>query len=150
MPRLTPVSPLCRAFAATLLLPAFAHGVLAADLAVTVENIQDDSGQVLVGVFDSAAAFPKQVRVGQRVPASQRDAKGSVSVSFTGLPAGVYAVSAVHDKDGSGKLTSNMMGMPTEPYGFTGQGSGSFGPPSFQDVSFNIPAEGASVTIAIK
>jgi uncharacterized protein (DUF2141 family) len=34
------------------LLPVFTHSVLAADLTVTVENIQNGSGQVLVGVFD--------------------------------------------------------------------------------------------------
>jgi uncharacterized protein (DUF2141 family) len=149
MPLHTPLPLLSRAFAATVLL-AFANGVHAADLAVTVENIQDGSGQVLVGLFDSAAAFPKHAQRGQKIPASQRDAKGSVRLNFTGLPEGTYVVSAIHDKDGNGKLTTNLVGMPTEPYGFTGQGSGSFGPPAFKDVSFNLPAEGAAITVPTK
>jgi uncharacterized protein (DUF2141 family) len=57
-------------------------------------------------------------------------------------------VSAVHDKDGNGKLTTNLLGIPTEPYGFTGQGSGWLGLPSFKKVSFNLPDEGAAITIA--
>lgn len=145
----TPASLLSCALAATLL-TAFAQGALAADLAVTVANIQDGSGQVLVGVFDSAAAFPKHVYQGKSVPASQRDADGSVRVNFTGLPSGTYVVAATHDKDINGKLTTNLLGMPTEPYGFTGRGSGSFGPPAFEDVSFSLPPEGAAVTIAIR
>ena len=145
----TSVSPLSRAIGAALLM-AFAQGAPAANLAVTIENIRDSRGQVLVGVFDSAAAFPKQVYQGQSVPASQRDADGIVRISFTGLPAGTYAVSAVHDRDENGKLTTNLLGIPTEPYGFTGRGSGLFGPPAFDDVSFSLPAGGAAVTIATK
>ena len=145
----TSVSPLSHAIGATLLM-AFAQGAPAADLAVTIENIQDGSGQVLVGVFNSAAAFPKQVYQGQSVPAAQRAADGTVTLRFAGLPAGTYAVSAIHDRDVNGKLTTNLLGMPTEPYGFTGRGSGSFGPPAFEDVSFSLPAGGAAVTIATK
>jgi uncharacterized protein (DUF2141 family) len=145
----TLLPPLSGAVVATMLM-AFAQGAPAADLAVTIGNIQDGSGQVLVGLFDSEAAFPKQVYQGRSVPAIQRDAEGSVRLSFVGLPAGTYAVSAIHDKDMNGKLTTNLLGMPTEPYGFSGQGSGRFGPPAFTDASFRLPDGGATVTIQIK
>ena len=149
MAHLAPVSRLSRT-AVAMMLMAFAQGALAADLAVTIGNIQDGSGQVLVGLFNSEAAFPKQGYQGRSVPALQRDADSSIRVSFAGLPAGTYAVSAVHDKDMNGKLTTNLLGMPTEPYGFSGRGSGTFGPPAFQDVSFRLPDGGAAVTIQIK
>jgi uncharacterized protein (DUF2141 family) len=149
MAYLSLLPPLSGAVVATIL-TAFAQGALAADLAVTIGNIQDGSGQVLVGLFDSEAAFPKQAYQGRSVPAIQRDADGSVRLSFVGLPAGTYAVSAIHDKDMNGKLTTNLLGMPTEPYGFSGQGSGRFGPPAFPDASFRLPDGGAAVTIQIK
>jgi uncharacterized protein (DUF2141 family) len=144
-----PVPQLSRAVVATVLM-IFAQGVFAADLVVTVANIQDGSGQVLVGLFDSDAAFPKQALQGRSVPAIQRDADGSLKISFAGLPAGTYAVSAIHDKDMNGKLTTNLLGIPTEPYGFSGQGSGRFGPPAYPDVSFRVPEGGTAVTIQIK
>lgn len=149
MAHLHPALQLSRAVVATMLI-AFAQGALAADLVVTIGNIQGGSGQVLVGLFDSEGAFPKQALQGRTVPAMQRDADGSIKISFAGLSAGTYAVSAIHDKDMNGKLTTNLLGMPTEPYGFTGQGSGRFGPPAYTDVSFGLPDGGTAVTIQIK
>lgn len=149
MAHLTAIPQLSRTVGAMMLM-AFAQGALAADLVVTIGNIQDGSGQVLVGLFDSEAAFPKQAHQGRSVPAIQRDADGSIKVSFAGLPSGTYAVSAIHDKDMNGKLTTNLLGMPTEPYGFTGPGRGTFGPPAFPEVSFRLPDGGAAVTIQIK
>ena len=144
-----PASFLPHAFA-TALLAAAAHGAFAADLTVAIENIRDDSGQVRVGVFDSAAAFPKHAVEGKSVPASERDSSGIVRIRFAGLPAGTYAVSAIHDRDGNGKLTTNLVGMPTEPYGFSRQGRAMFGPPAFEEAAFSLPAEGAAVSIGTK
>lgn len=58
--------------------------------------------------------------------------QGEVSVKFKDLAVGIYAASAVHDKDGNNRLTTNFMGIPTEPYGFTGHGKGSCGPPAIR------------------
>ena len=100
---------------ALAVLLATAGAAQAGDLAVTAENVQSDEGQVLFAVFDSAASFPRQVTHGQSVGAAKRDASGKIRVVFAGLAPGSYAVSAFHDRDSSGKLNVNMMGIPTEP-----------------------------------
>jgi len=38
------------------------------------------------------------------------------------------------------------MGMPNEPYGFSNDARGSFGPPSFEDASFVVGEENLSIT----
>jgi len=135
---------------ACALLLAAAGTAQAADLTVTVENLQSDEGQVLLGLFESAASFPKQVARGQSVGAAQRDAGGKVRVVFAGLAPGNYAVSAFHDRDNSGKLNANMMGIPTEPYGFSGKPAGRMGPPAFNDAAIEVPAAGAAIIIEVK
>lgn len=122
----------------------------AADLSVTVTNVASAEGQVLVALFDKASAFPREVARGQAVPAGQRDAQGALRVVFAGLPVGTYAVSAVHDRDGDGKLNRNVMGVPTEPFGFSGRPSGRFGPPDFQEAAMELPAAGLDITIPVR
>ncbi|HYD81974.1 MAG TPA: DUF2141 domain-containing protein [Paucimonas sp.] len=127
----------------------FGCAAQAADLAVTVENVKDNDGQVMIGLFDSADAFPKKVLRGQKVEAGQRDANGRIRVVFAGIPAGSYAVSVVHDRDGNGRLTMNMIGIPAEPYGFSGAGGG-FGPPQFKDAAVSLSEAGAAISIQVK
>lgn len=122
----------------------------AGDLAVTVENVQSGDGQVMLGLFDSAGSFPKQVARGQTVAAAQRDTAGKIRVVFAGLPPGLYAISAVHDRDNNGKLNANMLGIPSEPYGFSGKPAGRMGPPAFGDAAIDVPAAGAAISIEVK
>ena len=121
----------------------------AADLSLVVSGVQGESGQLMVAVFDKGEGFPSRGRlVGRLVPASQRDAEGRVHLVIDGLAAGQYAVSVVHDRDGNGKLNTNLLGIPTEPYGFSGKPA-SFGPPSFADAALRVGEEGASVQIEL-
>ncbi len=148
--RHNPSSSIAARLGAAALLLVCTQSLFAADLTVTVENIQDIGGQILVGLFDSAASFPRQIKLGRTVPASSRDDKGAIRVVLTGVQEGVYAVSAVHDKDSNGKLSMNVLGTPTEPYGFSGQPTTMFAPPAFADYSFHLPAPGAAVTAALR
>lgn len=127
--------------------PFSAH---AADLTVLIDNVADDAGQVLVGLFDKAENFPKAMLRGERVSATMRDASGRVKVVFSGLAAGRYALSAFHDRDANGALNSNMMGLPTEPYGFSRDARGNFGPPAFADAALDVPEAGLTITLRVQ
>ena len=61
---------------------------------------------------------------------------------FEGLKAGRYAVAMYHDVDGDESLDTNMLGIPREPYGFSNNAVGRFGPPSFDDAAVVVPDEG--------
>lgn len=122
----------------------------AAELTVLIDNVADDTGQVLVGLFDKAESFPKALLRGERVSASARDASGRVKVVFSGLAPGRYALSAFHDRDANGQLNSNMMGLPTEPYGFSRDARGNFGPPAFSDAALDVPEAGLTFTLRVQ
>jgi len=49
---------------------------------------------------------------------------------------GVYALRIFQDLNGNGKLDTGWMGIPSEPYGFSNNAMGRFGPPSLADQLF--------------
>jgi uncharacterized protein (DUF2141 family) len=70
--------------------------------------------------------------------------------SFDDLPPGRYAIKLYHDANGNGELDTNMMGLPTEAYGFSGEG-GSMGPPPFEKAAFEVVAgENNAVTVRLR
>jgi uncharacterized protein (DUF2141 family) len=60
----------------------------------------------------------------------------SVVLTMHDLPDGTYAAGVYQDENDNGKLDSGFMGIPKEPYGFSGKSHGFFGPPHFEDASF--------------
>ncbi len=64
------------------------------------------------------------------------------------LSDGTYAISLFHDLNDDKELNTNLLGIPREPYGFS-KSRGIFGPPSFDDASFAVPAT-KQITIDIK
>jgi len=129
------------ALAALLALPA-----RAAELRVTIHNVKSDQGKVLVALFRDPASFPDKYLAGKQVPAQA----GDVAVVFDNVDPGSYAVSAFHDRDGNGKLNRNLVGIPTEPYGFSRNARGRTGPPSFDDAKIDVGAAGAAIAIDLK
>ena len=121
----------------------------ARDLVVQVETLQNKSGQVVANLYDSPAAFRKTPLQQVRLPAEQQNGSGEISLVFHDVPAGTFAVMVFHDRVGDGKLKRNFLGIPTEPYGFSGMPT-KYGPPSFDEASFRLPAPGVPVTLTIK
>ena len=131
-----------------ILLSAFLSvSVSAADLTVTVDGINNNDGKIVVGLFNAPEAFPRgKVFNGQITPAI----KGAVTVIFKDVAAGRYAISAYHDVNGNGRLDANMMGIPSEPYGFSRDALGQMGPPKFEDAAFTVDKSPVSLTIHVK
>jgi uncharacterized protein (DUF2141 family) len=129
---------------------ALSTPVGAADLTVVVQNVRSGEGQVMLGVFDNASSFPKNVARGLQAAAASRDASGRVTLVVRNLPSGSYAVSAYHDLDANGRLNSNLLGLPSEPYGFSNNARGTLGPPSFQAAAFVVPEEGLTIELRVQ
>ncbi|MBL7981411.1 MAG: DUF2141 domain-containing protein [Flavobacteriales bacterium] len=69
----------------------------------------------------------------------QVKAEGSVvRIVLNDVAPGTYAIKAFHDIDRNGKLDTNFMGIPKEPYGFSNDAMGTFGPPSFEQAAFKV------------
>ncbi|MDV7400114.1 DUF2141 domain-containing protein, partial [Arthrospira platensis SPKY1] len=96
----------------------------AESLNIQFTGIKEVKGSVYLKVVDA-----KEKVVAQKVVEIQ-----STQVVVTlELPKGAYAVSAFHDINNNGKLDTNPFGIPKEPYGFSNNARGIFGPPSLAD-----------------
>lgn len=122
----------------------------AADLTILVNNVQQDAGQVMLGLFSSAEGFPKTISQGTLTQAKERNASGQVRLIIKGLAPGQYAATVFHDLDSNGKLNANLMGLPTEPYGFSNNARGNFGPPAFKDAAVTVGEQDLTIEISVK
>lgn len=110
-----------------------------AKLTVSIEGIESISGNLQVAIFRKKDDFPKHNKQfkGQIIPVTA----SAMSCTFTGIPADTYAIAVYHDKNGNGKLDKNLVGMPTERYGFSNQARETFSAPSFESAAFSLKNE---------
>ena len=91
-------------------------------------------GDVRIGVFNEKGFLDNtKVITGKIVKVT----KSTINIDFD-LPDGTYAIAVIHDIDKNGKLTTNMFGYPSEPYAFSRNAKGNFGPPTFKDASIQL------------
>lgn len=100
-----------------VILALFATAAQAGELTVTITDIREAQGSLMVVVVDSDSAWNNQAKpvATQKVAA----AKGEMTLKFADLPAGKYAVQVMHDENGNNQLDSNLLGIPSEGYGFS-------------------------------
>ena len=123
--------------------------VFAADHAVEVHGIRSADGRLYVAVHasESRSTFPAGTG---SVAAFQRRAHVGVSrFVLHDLPPGRYAVNTFHDENGNGELDTNLLGIPSEGYGFANDPDASFGPPDFEAASVDVGEEPAVAVMTL-
>lgn len=129
---------------AVLFFPQSASAEGKATLTVTVTNIAEHTGALMIAVYDAAGyETDKQVAAGM-VPVTADTA----TTTFE-LPAGQYGIKLFHDVDGDGKMGMNPFGMPTEPYAFSNSAPAQFGPAKWDAAKFDVAAPAATQTIKL-
>ena len=115
---------------------AAAANVQADALTVVIENVESAEGTVMLQVMAGESEFGGESR--PIVSLMQRAQPGELTFSTSSLPAGEYAVRVMHDRNDNGELDSNFVGMPKEPWAFSNNAKGSFGPPGWDQVKFSL------------
>ncbi|MEN0005700.1 MAG: DUF2141 domain-containing protein [Bacteroidota bacterium] len=116
-------------------------------LQLSVTNVKATEGKIMIAVFDKEANFLTSNRFKSvAVPA---DKKGTIEVEIAGLPFGEYGISIFHDENDNNELDSNFMGIPKEPYGFSNNASGTFGPPSYKKAAFSFAKDQQTHSIKV-
>lgn len=109
-----------------------------ASLTVTVDGLAPQ-GAVMMALY----ADEPNWNGGDAVEGRRVAVEGStVTVEFAALPAGDYAIRFYHDVDGDGELDTNLMGIPSEPFGFSNNARGNFGPAAWADSVFTVAPGG--------
>jgi uncharacterized protein (DUF2141 family) len=99
-------------------------------LNIFIEGTRNDKGNIMLQLFDSTEKVIRQ-EIG---PIKA----GKCSFEIHDLEQGLYAVRYYHDENVNGKMEINLVGKPTEGYGFSNNVIGKFGPPPFEKWLFKI------------
>jgi uncharacterized protein (DUF2141 family) len=84
-------------------------------LTVRVNGIKTVSGDLMVGIFNSESSFPDVYYKGIKTEITNT----VMTVIFSDLPKGKYAISVYQDLNKNGHLDKNIFGIPKEKYGFS-------------------------------
>ena len=105
------------------------------ELVINVQGVKPGIGYVVLSMFSSPENHMLQ-------PVLEKTTKvnGANRVSFVlqGLAAGRYSFSVFYDENGNAELDTGVFGIPKELVGFSNNAKGLFGPPSFDDASFDL------------
>lgn len=116
-----------------------------ATVTAVVHNAPSEKGNIDCALFRSPEGFPVDPTVATRQSKTESE---TVRCEFTGLEAGVYAVSASHDENSNAITDTNFVGMPTEAWGVSNNARPFFRPPRFDEAAFEV-ATGQRVTLTI-
>ena len=101
---------------------------------LSVVGLESDEGKAMIALFNSEEGYSE---TGKNFKSNAIEIKDSKVVwTIEDLPFGEYAIKLYHDENGNGKMDKNMLGIPSEDYGFSNNASGSFGPADYEDAKF--------------
>ena len=123
---------------------AAAGAALAADVNVTVTGVEARGGQMLVSLQSREQFMKPMGAAGTFAPA----AAGTMALAIKDVPPGDYAVMVMHDEDSSWSMAMKPDGRPAEGAVMSGKPPAGRAP-SFDEVKIAVPANGASVSLAI-
>ncbi len=115
----------------------------AATVQVEIDGIEPGGGPVRVALCQGGLGEAACAR-GDEAPASA----SRVLFTFQGVPTGTYAVAAYQDTNGNGRLDRTGLGLPLEPYGFSGV-AGRRARPDFAEAAFGLREPGGSIRVRL-
>lgn len=112
---------------------------------MSVTNIGAQRGFIMAALYDEAN-WGQTPTARARVPVTGR----TVVFNLAAPAPGRYAIRMFHDVDSDGAMDTGIIGIPTEPIGFSNNAPLQFGPPSFAAAAFDVAVSGAVQSIALR
>ncbi len=111
-----------------------AQETVRSDLGIQFEVPEAEQGVLRIAVFNSPESYNGGDPIAfKTVPVRSRE---FVTVNFADLKAGDYAVKVFYDEDRDAELDTNVVGIPSEAYGFSKNARSAFGPPDWNEAKF--------------
>jgi uncharacterized protein (DUF2141 family) len=118
-------------------------------LEVRIKGAENANGNMSLLLFNSKTGFPSDAN--RAIKYSVVKATGSLqTVVFDNLPPGTYAVAVMHDQNGNGVLDTNLLGIPQEGIGVSNDAINTFGPPEFDESSFQLKESRKTIDISME
>ena len=111
-------------------------GVKTHKLSIHISGISKIKGSLFIAVFRATDDFPV---FGKQFKGIVKEVEGkSQNYNFDDLPEGEYALAIYQDENRNNILDKNLLGIPTEIYGFSNNARRNFSAPSFQEAKFKL------------
>ena len=111
-------------------------GVKTHKLSIHISGISKIKGSLFIAIFRATDDFPV---FGKQFKGIVKEVEGkSQNYNFDDLPEGKYAVAIYQDENRNKILDKNLLGIPTEIYGFSNNARRNFSAPSFQEAKFKL------------
>jgi uncharacterized protein (DUF2141 family) len=111
-------------------------GVKTHKLSIHISGISKIKGSLFIAVFRATDDFPV---FGKQFKGIIKEVEGkSQNYNFDDLPEGEYALAIYQDENRNKILDKNLLGIPTEIYGFSNNARSTFSAPSFQEAKFKL------------
>ncbi|MBW4596786.1 MAG: DUF2141 domain-containing protein [Brasilonema angustatum HA4187-MV1] len=125
-----------------------AKAVSNSSLTVTINGLKNQRGQVCLSVFSGGRGFPTS---SDRAVAARcvKLENAPLTVKFENLKAGNYAIAVFHDANSDGILNRNLLGIPTEEFGFSQNPKILTGPPKFGDCAVLVAGPQTNIQIQL-
>jgi len=103
---------------------------------IDVSNVPSSEGKISAALYADEQSFLKfeGVLLSQSVSAQM----GITHLTIKDVPEGKYAIALFYDENANDELDTNWIGIPKEKVAFSNAKMKLFGPPSFQECSFNL------------
>jgi uncharacterized protein (DUF2141 family) len=131
-----------------LVAPARAAETETATVVIHVEQVSPRGGTLRLGLYDEAryAADDAPAVASADVPA----ALGETTVTLTDVAPGTYAIETFQDINSNGKMDTNWLGIPLEPFGFSRDAKPRLSKPGFDRVKLDVAAGVNTVTLHLQ
>jgi len=111
-------------------------GVKTHTLSIHISGISKIKGSLFIAIFRATDDFPV---FGKQFKGIVKEVEGkSQNYNFDNLPEGEYALAIYQDENKNKILDKNLLGIPTEIYGFSNNARRNFSAPSFQEAKFKL------------
>jgi uncharacterized protein (DUF2141 family) len=116
---------------------------------VDIKSLRNNTGQAGCVLFRSADGFPGDMsKAVERILLPIKE-KAAIC-EFKAVSPGIYAIAAIHDENGNGKLDRPIFGAPTEGWGASRDARAGFmRGPRFEDAALRFAAGTTTVSITI-
>ncbi len=128
---------------ATLLLTSsLCTNTLAGEIQFDIAGVNQSEGKIYVQLFKGESNYKNGKANAATIVTAN---KGKATVSFNNIASGEYALRFFHDENDNGKMETNLLGIPTEGYGFSNNAKPNFGPVAYKEIKFIVSADSTKV-----
>lgn len=118
-------------------------------LALTINQIKPIEGAIRILMFEGNEGWPNDPTKAVYIKSVKVD-QSEINLEIKNLKYGDYAIAVLHDINLNKKADKSIIGIPTEPFGFSNYPKITFGVPNFEDVAFTFNKVNKRIVIEMK